>query len=578
MSLRHLAKIIGAAVVPTTNSIDGSGDNDNDNDNDNHANGDPSKKKPSTFTVVVRNSIWFFRTVHGQFWYALGYAFVDSRRLSRKTFALLMNVVGFAYSVGVELLLTSRNEYKNQWFPLVEELNLFLQTSGIAVELERGFANYRFLSNVAILARIQDTILIKRGATGVPSDLDRRYIASLERNSNKEKLPQRQRTSIIEEGRRFMRYTTAAYGISMIDAAEIDVYGSVQTSKTKPSSTAIATSSNLLLSLKSSLTFSQQKRQLQSSSSSFYDQDWLLGRISEHIDIPEEDIFLMNLLDDQVETLRFFIAVDHTNKAVVLSIRGSLTVKEILIDIAGFSRPFCGGEAHSEMANTAETIWDAAKDMITKLLCENADHELVLTGHSLGAGAAALLNILLHENNRKKVNGRAIRCFAYASPPVFAGEVAEETSEACINYIHDTDVVPFLSVDSVRRIFAALHAIEECNLGVWIRSLIIWGSTEVIHLSTLLRVESALHDPLPVKKGAPELLIPAHMNVWMRTIAPNLPKDLNTEELAELNPFSPSDFVLADSAKLARMGVSFDPSMITNHFPNGYESALHNLQ
>jgi hypothetical protein len=576
MSLRRISGIPGAGVVPTTNNgVDGSGD--------------PSKppKKPTTFAILVNDSIWFFRTSHGRFWYALGYA----RRFVQKAAALIMNGVGFACSAGVELLLTSQNDFKHQWLPLVEELKLYLQTSGIADELARGLPNYRFLSNVAILAQIQNTLLQKRGATGTFPRLDRRRMASLEDNATDENISEEHRKSIIEEGKRLMSYATAAYGISTIDAAELDVHGSIQTSKVMPSSSAIVSATNLLSSVRSEVKTSKQKVQLnRSSSTSFYDEDFLLGRISEHIGIPEKDVTMMNLCDDQVEALRFFLAVDHVNKAVVMSIRGSFTVKEILIDIAAFSRPFCGGEAHSEMANAAEKIWDEAKGTIAKLLDENPGYELILTGHSLGAGAATLLNILLHENSREKVDGRTIRCFAYASPPVFAGTVAKQASDACINYIHDTDIVPFLSVDSVRRIFAALHAVEKSNLGTWIRVLIMWGSTEVITPQTLLRVESALHDPLPAKEGAPELLIPARTNVWMRCKKLDNPRDVDTNDLVEyidakslvefieFNHSTPSDFVLVDSTKLARMGISLDPLMVTSHFANEYESALHNLR
>ena len=568
MSLRRLSNIPGAGVVPTTsNGIDGC-------DKSSGNSGDPSKPKQlTTFAAVIETSIWFFRTAHGRIWYALGHA----QRFIRKTAALIMNGVGFVCNAGVEILLTSQNEFKNQWLPLVDELTLFLHTSGIAVELARGFSNSRFLANVAILARIQDTLMTKRGAISSFPSIDRRRIVSLGGTDNDENLSDEKRESIIQEGRRFVSYSTAAYGITMIDAAEIDVYGSIQTSKFVPSSSAIETGTNLLMSLKSSFGTSKGKLQFDRRSI-FYDDESLLGRISEHISIPEEDIYMMNLCDEQVKTLRFFIAVDRKKKNVVLSIRGSFTVKEILIDIAAFSRPFCGGEAHSEMANSAEKIWDEAKDTIMQLLEENPGYGLVLTGHSLGAGAAMLLNILLHENNREKVKGRSIRCFGYASPPVFAGEINKEANEASINYIHDTDVVPFLSVDSVRRMFAALHAVEKSNLSAWIRILILWGSTEVITLSTLRRVESALHDPPPPAEGAPELLIPAHTNVWMRSKTPDVQRYVEIKNLEEFKSSLPYDFVLADSTKLARSGISLDPLMIAGHFPNGYESALHNLR
>ena len=425
--------------------------------------------------------------------------------------------------------------------------------------------------------------MMKNGAIGVPPNLDRRGMASLEEddNSNYNIDHQKSIRSTIEDGRRLMTFATAAYGISMIDAADIDVFGTVKSSEADPVFRSAVTGSSFLLSLKSSLISREQQKKKTESISTFCDQYWLLTRVSEHTHIPKEDLYLMNLSDKIGTTLRFFIAVDHTNKAIILSIRGSLTVKEIIIDIAGFSKPFCGGQAHAELANAAEKVWDLGRETITKLLNKNQGYELVLTGHSLGAGSAALLNILLHENNSERVNGRDIRCFAYASPPVFTGE-AKKACKMCVNFIHDSDCVPFLSCDSVRHIFAGLHAIEECNLSVWTRTRILWGSIEAIDPLTIHHVENALYDNLSVKEGAPVLLIPAHVNIWMREVAHRLTvKDANNltvEALVDLPASSPSNFILADSKKLAHIGISFHPSMITNHFPNGYESSLYNLR
>lgn len=584
MSFRLISALRSFGILPTISNgmVEGAESDDSD----------PSKpRKATTLDLVISNSIWIVRNVEDQLVFALDYAerFLQKsiavhgyvlgyvQRFGQKTVAFLMNGVGFFCSVGVELMLTSQNDFKKQWLPLVEDLKLFLVQSGIADELARGFSNYRFLSNVAILAQIQYTLLEKKGATGDAPRLDRRQLASLE-ETNVGELSEEQRNSIIKDGNRLMKYTTAAYGVSMIDAAEIDVYGSIRTTKLIPSSNEIADGNSLLATLNSSLKYTKQSLQIDGSSSSFDNDEFILGRISEHIGIPEKDIYPMNLFDDQVEALRFFVVIDHENKAVVLSIRGSFTVKEILIDVAAFSRPFCGGEAHSEMANAAETIWGEAGETVTKLLFENPEYELIVTGHSLGAGAAVLVNILLHQNNREAVDGRPIRCFAFSSPPVFAGDVAKDAIAACTNYIYDSDIVPFLSVDSVRRIFAALEAVERSKLSTWIRVLILWGSTEVIKPETLERVESALHDSLPPKEGAPELLIPASANVWMRTDERGHPRDLEIEELVRFNHLLPSNFVLADSAKLNKMGISLDPLMISSHFPNGYECALHNLR
>ena len=106
---------------------------------------------------------------------------------------------------------------------------------------------------------------------------------------------------------------------------------------------------------------------------------------------------------NDINHLRHFVAVDHANRKVVLSVRGTFTLSEIVVDVAGFSRklvqlsvsvaciamdsfqsgilflrvccpnrtgPCFGGEAHSEMYTMAERVWSAAGGTITKMLKE----------------------------------------------------------------------------------------------------------------------------------------------------------------------------------------------------------------
>ena len=45
---------------------------------------------------------------------------------------------------------------------------------------------------------------------------------------------------------------------------------------------------------------------------------------------------------NDINHLRHFVAVDHANKKVVLSIRGTFTLSEIVVDVAAFSRKWLG--------------------------------------------------------------------------------------------------------------------------------------------------------------------------------------------------------------------------------------------
>lgn len=61
-------------------------------------------------------------------------------------------------------------------------------------------------------------------------------------------------------------------------------------------------------------------------------------RISEHIGVPEEDIVVLDVdYDGDVQHLRHIVAVDHVNKKVVLAIRGTFSIGELVVDAAGFS-------------------------------------------------------------------------------------------------------------------------------------------------------------------------------------------------------------------------------------------------
>lgn len=98
-----------------------------------------------------------------------------------------------------------------------------------------------------------------------------------------------------------MRYATAVYGEAMIRAAELDVKG----------------------------TFNNQLAPV------------TRARISEHTGVPEEDIVLLDVdYDGDINHLRHFVALDHENQKVVLAIRGTFSLSEVVVDVAAFSRKF----------------------------------------------------------------------------------------------------------------------------------------------------------------------------------------------------------------------------------------------
>lgn len=425
----------------------------------------------------------------------------------RRAASSVLSAGGLVASTAAALA-TDRTQYQQQWKPSVAALRKYLETSGIDSELAKAW-NTRLLDNLVILARIQKLTW---------ADLDRRDTAP--RSASLKGIPSN------EEALRYMKYATAVYGESMIRAAEMDIYGRLDDRISPLTKT----------------------------------------RIGEHVGIPEDDIVLMDVdyYGADSNHLRHFVAVDREHQTVILTIRGTFSVSEVFLDVAAFSRPFCGGEAHSEMANMAEKIWDAAGPTVLDLLRQNEGYTLVLTGHSLGAGTACLLNVLCQQNDRELVEGRSVKCFAYSAPPVFAPlSLIEESVSTCTNYVHENDCISFLSVDSIRHLIACIHAIgshtEQLSWSSRMKLVTGWTAPDVTLIDVVKQASSKRLDPKP---GAPLLAIAAGSVVWLRAN-----DDGHTYNKK-----------ICDPAALAVMGVWVNPDMLLHHFPPRYEHALHNLE
>lgn len=164
------------------------------------------------------------------------------------------------------------------------------------------------------------------------------------------------------------------------------------------------------------------------------------------------------------------------------------------------------------------------------------------------------------------MHGRRVRCFAYASPPVFAPLRAApgEAIASATSYIHERDAVPFLSINSVRQYFSCLASIDEYTekMRFFERQKLVIGCSapdDVLQQAVL----KARLTKLPPISGAPLLTVPAAANVWIRQ-----------KEFAGNDDYDVKD---CDSFRLAKRGILVDTNMLFDHFPTKYEHALNIL-
>ncbi|KNC50160.1 Sn1-specific diacylglycerol lipase alpha [Thecamonas trahens ATCC 50062] len=152
----------------------------------------------------------------------------------------------------------------------------------------------------------------------------------------------------------------------------------------------------------------------------------------------------------------YFVAVDRARSTVVIAIRGTLSMEDTLTDAVASAvavpeafAPPVPGLAHDGILRAAAWVYSDVMehvaglgDTIRAALAEFGEvGSMVVVGHSLGAGTAALLTLRMRAEF-----GARVRCFAYACPAVMTLELARACAPFTVTALRGYDLVPRLSV------------------------------------------------------------------------------------------------------------------------------------
>lgn len=128
------------------------------------------------------------------------------------------------------------------------------------------------------------------------------------------------------------------------------------------------------------------------------------------------------------------------------------------------SDEYLEGFGHAGIVQSAQNLAQKVRDCITKTLSqeEYEGYAVITTGHSLGAGTASVLALMLRDEIKLGAEEEPpIFCVAFAPPPCLTYEVADAANKCTLTVVNGPDVVPRLSVAMLVPLFATARYVAD---------------------------------------------------------------------------------------------------------------------
>ena len=157
--------------------------------------------------------------------------------------------------------------------------------------------------------------------------------------------------------------------------------------------------------------------------------------------VDEDDVVYASFTNDIYQS-PFLVLLDHEHRSVVVSIRGTLSMGDVITDLVAnpervqLPEPLSQYFVHKGILRTAERIRDKLieEDILDGAFMRGVGYNLIIVGHSLGAGCAAILGLLLRERYPD------LHCYCYSPPGTVIddqGAAYTETFVTSITLGHD---------------------------------------------------------------------------------------------------------------------------------------------
>jgi hypothetical protein len=143
---------------------------------------------------------------------------------------------------------------------------------------------------------------------------------------------------------------------------------------------------------------------------------------------------------------------------VVIVVRGTKTLADVLTDLLCESCEYRGGKAHAYIVAGGRYLAQKQAPLLRQLAeISGMDLRVTLVGHSLGAGAATIAGIELANDPDHPC---AVNVMGFGCPALLSRGLAEEVSSYVTTVINDGDVVPRLSGASIANLLTDVSSFD----------------------------------------------------------------------------------------------------------------------
>ncbi|ORX59026.1 hypothetical protein DM01DRAFT_1211570 [Hesseltinella vesiculosa] len=175
--------------------------------------------------------------------------------------------------------------------------------------------------------------------------------------------------------------------------------------------------------------------------------------------MPPEDLlgYEYGLRKGAVFQPSYFVSVDRGHEAIVLGIRGTWSLYDVITDLVCDYKPWKGGLVHSGMLASAQWFFTRIVPQIFHYIHQQCKQDkpphiksFIITGHSLGAGTAAILTMMIadHMDELLQISGNPnfrLHCYSYAPVASVSLDISEKYKDYVDSFVCHDDLVARLS-------------------------------------------------------------------------------------------------------------------------------------